>query len=357
MTSLLALILLWLAVAIDPRGPGTVQTVETQGGEVAALNAAFLKHLSTYENSDALTVRAIRDGWEKRYRADDPESFVPDALARLVPACRAALESFDRGQLDAAGDQFQALVGNADPFVAANAAYWLARTRAAQGLFEEAQAALEHPRAAPDKLRGHTPYAPHAAFLLAACRARNLNFDEAGRELEAVEHDYPEAPEMVRLAARQLLIELGRREPGSLDEAAGVMNYIADRLAAQDVTERVQSRQDEVVALLDKLIEQMQQQEQQGQGGGSGGGPSQQQGGPGQAAGPMTPRQQSDAPEGAGEVGELRRAATADPGEMWGKLPPAERERILQNIRARFPSRYRQLVEQYYRSLAEERSP
>ena len=32
-----------------------------------------------------------------------------------------------------------------------------------------------------------------------------------------------------------------------------------------------------------------------------------------------------------------------------------ERERILQSIKERFPSRYRQLVEQYYRSLAEQK--
>ena len=40
---------------------------------------------------------------------------------------------------------------------------------------------------------------------------------------------------------------------------------------------------------------------------------------------------------------------------MWGQLPPAQRERILDSLRDRFPSRYRQLVEQYYRSLAEEK--
>ncbi len=33
-------------------------------------------------------------------------------------------------------------------------------------------------------------------------------------------------------------------------------------------------------------------------------------------------------------------------------MPPAERERILQALRDNFPSRYRQLVEQYYEQLA-----
>ena len=52
------------------------------------------------------------------------------------------------------------------------------------------------------------------------------------------------------------------------------------------------------------------------------------------------------------EEGSMRAARRANPGEMWGSMPPAERERILQALRESFPSRYRQLVEQYYEELA-----
>ena len=37
---------------------------------------------------------------------------------------------------------------------------------------------------------------------------------------------------------------------------------------------------------------------------------------------------------------------------LFSRLTPAERERILQALRERFPARYRQLVEQYYEQLA-----
>jgi hypothetical protein len=33
-------------------------------------------------------------------------------------------------------------------------------------------------------------------------------------------------------------------------------------------------------------------------------------------------------------------------------MPPAERERVLQALRGTFPTRYRQLVEQYYEELS-----
>jgi hypothetical protein len=128
------------------------------------------------------------------------------------------------------------------------------------------------------------------------------------------------------------------------------MDYVADRLRVSDPTERVRDRQEDILAMLDKLIEQQQQKEQQG--GGGKGGPGQRSQGPAQPRGQG--REKSEAPGGSGKIGELHRAAQAVPGQAWGDLPPAERERILQSIRERFPSRYRRLVEQYYRNLAEE---
>jgi predicted Fe-S protein YdhL (DUF1289 family) len=53
-------------------------------------------------------------------------------------------------------------------------------------------------------------------------------------------------------------------------------------------------------------------------------------------------------------VGDLRQSVRARPGEEWGKMRPEERERVMQALRQSFPSRYRQLVEQYYRELAKQ---
>jgi hypothetical protein len=38
----------------------------------------------------------------------------------------------------------------------------------------------------------------------------------------------------------------------------------------------------------------------------------------------------------------------------WGNLPPKEREEALQEIGREFPAHYRQLIEQYFRDLANE---
>jgi hypothetical protein len=150
---------------------------------------------------------------------------------------------------------------------------------------------------------------------------------------------------------RQLLLEIERRERGTLGEVATVMDFVADRLGVADSGEPVHERQRDIIAMLDRLIEQQRQKEQQCGGGGKSGGK------PGQSPSraPQGGKSQSDAPAGEGALGDLHAAPKADPGETWGRMPPAERERILQSIRERFPSRYRQLVEQYYRALADEK--
>ena len=114
-------------------------------------------------------------------------------------------------------------------------------------------------------------------------------------------------------------------------------------------------RQDEAVKLLDQLIKKAQDKEKKQGGSGRRGGKGQGQGRGDPNSPANDPRRDSEAPAGAGRIGDLRPTEKVDPGEMWGKLPPAEREKLLQSLRERFPSRYRELVEQYYRTLAEDK--
>jgi tetratricopeptide (TPR) repeat protein len=259
------------------------------------------------------------------------------------------LEAFDAERMADAARLFEPLCAHDDPFLTANASYLHVRALVALSHYETAEAALAAIDARQQDYVAHTPYAPHLWFLKGFCEARNLRFDAAMQSLEALGRQFPEAPEAVRVGATQLRLEIERRERGTLGEVATVMDYVADRLKAVDSGERVRTRQRQIIALLDRLIREQEAQEQQC-GGGSAGGRRQ----PSQPRAASTPRRESDAPGGTGQVGDLHAAPEANPGEMWGKLPPTEREKILQSIREKFPSRYRQLVEQYYRALAEE---
>jgi hypothetical protein len=53
-------------------------------------------------------------------------------------------------------------------------------------------------------------------------------------------------------------------------------------------------------------------------------------------------------------MGSLHRIHRGDPDDAWGEARDRDREEVLNAIRARYPERYRELVEQYYRSLQEE---
>lgn len=317
---------------------------------VDRMNREFMDHLQALHAEHTVAVAVVREGWAGKYKDAAAESFIPDALAVLYPAYRAGLEDFDAGRPDAALRRFEPLVQDSDPYLAANALYFAARARVDRNEFEEIVALLPQDEAGWQSLVAHTPYAAHLRLIQAFALARTLRFEAAAAALPS---DDADAPEMVRMAARQLRLELERRKTGSLDEAADTMEYVADRLGAASVAERVVQRQERVIELLDQLINDMQQQEQQAAAASASG--AQPDGGQRPARGaPTRPLEESRAPEGAGQIGELHGLPRARPGEAWGKLPPAERERILQTIRERYPSRYRELVEQYYRTLAED---
>ena len=338
-----------LCVALASAAPVPHQDTIAEFGRVERLNQEFLRHIRDLGGEHALAVTTITEGWENTYRGQLPESFVPDALAVLYPTYREALGAFDQERPGDVVRLLDPLRGHDDRFLAANAGYFHVRALVALGRYEQAEQELDSLAERSDDCAAHTPYAPHLWFIKAFCQARNLRFEEATGSLEALRGRFDDIPEPVHVGSTQLLLEIQRRERGTLDEVASVMDYVADRLHAADNTQRTHERQRQIITLLDRLIEQEQQREQQC-GGDQAAGKRQQS----PPRNPQSAKQESDAPGGAGELGDLHAAPAADPGEMWGKLPPAERERILQSIREKFPSRYRQLVEQYYRALADE---
>jgi hypothetical protein len=103
----------------------------------------------------------------------------------------------------------------------------------------------------------------------------------------------------------------------------------------------VRKKEDEIVAMLDKLIDELEKQQQQSS--------SSSSGSPG--GGPMNPANQSGVggPTGPGTVNP-RNAQ----GAGWGELPPHKRQEALQQLGKDFPAHYRAAIEQYVRRIANE---
>jgi hypothetical protein len=151
-------------------------------------------------------------------------------------------------------------------------------------------------------------------------------------------------PKRYATIARLMEADIKPLETDSLDEVARLMEDIQRRLNLARAGKRVRKQEDDVVAKLDKMIEelekQQQQQQQQQQSGSAGGNQS---GKPADDSTPMGGR-------GPGDVDQKKIGNQAG----WGNLPPKEREEALQQISKDLPAHFREVIEEYFRKLANE---
>jgi len=277
----------------------------------------------------------------------DPEEFLTQALAVTSPRFREGLDAYDADQYAEAAAIMHDLTSDPDPFVAVNAAVYEIKALVALERMLEAGGRLVDLAAGPNEVDSYSYFQAEVDFLSAYSMLGDLRYEEAEAALKRFLLDHADASARLTIAARQMLMELANRDPGKLGDVVDLMDFSGKRLKSEDASEPVRTRQQRILDLLDKLIKEEEEKEKQasnGSGGGSGSGTPNNS--------PSNPMQQSQLPGGAPEAGQLRAARRANPGEAWGAMPPAERERVLQALRGTFPTRYRQLVEQYYEELS-----
>lgn len=329
------------AMPVGPRVPAS---------EVIARFLDAIRDNSSYEASAREFVASSR---QKLAAGDDPADFINQALAVLSPAFKTGLDHLAADDVAKAADAFEALAGSKDPYLAVASAGLAATCLVELDDLDRCAALLDRLFAAHPNIDAYTPAPHHLAFLRAFCQVHDLQYDQARASMQQFLSRYPDAPERLRVGASQILTELSNREPGRLGDVCDLLGYARRRISHGDTGERVILRQTEAVKLLEALIEEAEEQErnqQQGDGSGQGRGGS---GAPQGNQQPGGPANRSSAPEGADRIGELRKQR-ARPGEAWGKMPPKEREQILQTLQKQFPSQYRELLEQYYKQLAKD---
>ncbi len=147
-------------------------------------------------------------------------------------------------------------------------------------------------------------------------------------------------PARYRQVAEMVGQDLASLKDESLDHVSRRMNDVRRRLELGEAGKQVQVVEKGVLDSLDKLIKKAEDQQQQQQSGAAG------------SAQSSTPMQDSQLPS-------MKAPGKVDPTDIghksgWGDLPPKEREEALQQIGREFPAHYRQLIEQYFRDLADE---
>ena len=336
-------------------GTGELRPIPTPEAALAAGRALvdrFVQHVQTAPNVPESARRAVADAWATHRPDGHPEDFLTAALAMISEPFRRGLQAIQQENYAAAETAFRPLAERSDPWISLHAQAALARSLVEQDRLEEALRVLEGLEQRRADLADKSFLEAEVDLLVGYCQLANLQYDQARSSLERFERDHPDAPDKYRLPARQMLAELKARRPGSLGEVSDLMVYAGRRLNRGLADPPVRGAQQRAVELLGQLIKEAQQREKQASAAGSGSGSG--RGGITPGGAPRTPAQQSMLPAGPGQKGELNRNPAARPGEMWGQMRPEERQRILQSLRESFPSRYRQLVEQYYRQLAKE---
>lgn len=266
--------------------------------------------------------------------AEASEAAAAEALLRTLFAdYGAAMQQMEASDPRAVTTLAEVLSKASQPHLVGHARYWLGR------MFLE----VDDPEGAVDffadflkQSRNQTTLDPDVVFFYGTALARIPERDAALRVLQEFLQLFPNAPERYRASAEQLVAELsGKINP--LHEIADNMGGVERRIRKTDTGDETQQRQEDVIARLQKIIEEVEEIEKQSSGGGGGSATS--------------PRKESNLTPGATQVGNLGKAGSVT--DRWGTLKDRERKAIEGEAEAKLSGRYKKLVQDYYRKLAQ----
>jgi tetratricopeptide (TPR) repeat protein len=339
--------LLGLAFAVRQLGAAPVDLDRVLDGFVAALRSDAT--LAAKERRVAVElVQALRSS------PDDRPLAITEALRLLRPEFKQALAALGEDNLGAAIVGFGKLRGSDDPYLAAEAAFYLARAYLLDERFEDALPLLTELET---QWRQRTVHGGEVLFLRGVAAAALLDLPQATAALEQFLREYPDASERMRIGAQRQLAQLQQFQAGTLTDVHLRMDYSRRKLALYDTGQQTREQQSRIIDILGQLIKQAEERECNCRGGG-GGGQSQKQGQAGEAQGQARGEGEQGGTQGGGSRGidadALKRLHRGGPQSPWSQLRDRSRDPVYSAIKEKFPARYQQLIEQYYRSFQEE---
>jgi len=299
----------------------------------------FLDRCRSDAQLDQATRQTVIDSVEAARR--DPataDEAITAGLKLLSPDFANALSELANERSAEAAALLSPLTESPDSFLAAEARLFLARAMIQQQRFEDAILPLTE---LTDHRSADTARAAEAWYLRGKSEAAALNREAALADLHRFLKVYPEAPARMRREAQATLVDLDEAAANLLVDIHDKMNFSGRRLGLEDSGKRTQEVQDDVVALLTEMIEELEKKCGNCKGckcsgskpGGSGmGGKS-----PGMSSGSS---QASKITERDGP-----RTPWVDLGQRYDD-PTA-----FSASKTRIPLQYKNLVEQYYRSF------
>lgn len=318
--------------------------------EIIADFAAFVAADQSLDPAVAVVIGPVLA--EANQDADARADVINRCLRLRYPDYAEATDKLLDEQTGAALKALEKLAASDDAYLAANAMYHAARAYAMDEDYEKALPLLT--RVTGEHL-DKTQYSGEAMFFKGVAQAETLDRKAAITTLSDFATNYPFSSERLVVGALHMIEELAYLEEKSLTDVQDRMDYSRRRLALAESGDRTQQEQQRIIAMLDALIEEAQEKENSGQGSGGGAGGAPGHGGQPQGnQQPSGPATESSAAPGQGRMGSLHRVNRGSEEERWGEARDRKRDEVLNAIKAKYPQRYRELVEQYYRSLQED---
>ena len=325
---------------------------DAAGRKSAVASAAFgrmpieqikerLQQWLTLARTDETTSKQAMELWSDRDQVDgltaeetldrliDSLAIADTSVQQLVESCRA---TGTHRPLDYEGARSDAFFRD---HVTLYHARWLTQHR----FYDEAMLMLE-------ALDPENVVDPASLFFYrAVCRLRLLKSAEAGDDVALLLNHTLDVPSRFRAVAEMMKAEVQVATEG-LPQVARLMSDVQRRLDLGNSDDPVQKREDEVVAALDKLLEEMEKQKQQQQSGGGQGDGQQNQ--PGQQGASQS------AIKGSAAEGEADRKELSENGN-WGMLDKQAETKARELIRQQFPPNFLDAISRYTRRIAEQK--
>jgi hypothetical protein len=235
-----------------------------------------------------------------------------------------------------------------DQYFRANLTLGFARGLTNGRVYEESLAALSTIKAEetvdPASYLFHRAVAEHAL----------IKKDDAMRSIVRLIDDVSDAPDRYKMLATIMFLDMGnwKRDEKDLANIKRLMDNSERRLGQARGGKITQDIQKKIVFRLDELIKEKEAQSKSGSGQANGGNcpGGGKQPGNGGGSNPSAPMQDSNIATNGGPGNVLEQKLKAYQ-ENWGKMPENERARAIQELTRDLPPRYKQVIEDYFKSL------
>ena len=287
---------------------------------------------------------------------DSPSTAITESLIAIYPEFGQAIDDADFEDLATAIAALTPLTAHEDRFLAADASFYLARTLMNGEQFEDAVPLLG---ALTGELGEHSAQQGVAQYYTGVAQAGLLENKSAIEAFVKFLQTNPAAPERLRDNAVTQIQDLQAIEAGELSDIRQRMGFSRRRLELAETDEGTQGQQQEIVAMLGKLIKEEEKKEnsqkssskpkdqkdkkQQGEENSS---DDQKKPEDGKGKPGPSKSQSGNSSSNANGVAELK-TYDGSPASPWSRLRDRNRDATNSAVKDKLPARYRDLVEKY----------